>query len=445
MPEDDLAFTFDTSFFDKGIDKVMKGFSSMEDKAHIVAKGVSKGLTNVAVNLGVVVAGFKSIKTALFDMPEVGQAFGIAKDVFLKNLLFPLRKEILPLLQDMLDWVRDSRVRFVKWGNNLANIFRVVVSGVKSIISFIKRMSEQASIFAERVFGERTRSIEDIFNLVTFKLSTVIEFAGILAEDVGNMFSNVIKNLNGIGTPLGEIINNLSALFGDLLKFTVAVTDSFLLGFVPAIKDAMTPIKGISESLLSIFDSIFGSTESIKTWKGVFEGIGTVVGNTLVASFEFIDGVLNKINKTLARMKEGKLTEDLKREADISANFLTDFVKDLFGPIVYDLEEYNRKGGLFGSKKKKVDDAIITPDGKVIETNPKDTLVAIKDRKTSLKGLMQDAPRFEDSRPIDIKIDFTGMQIVLQEGGVQEGQEVATGIVEEIRDALNAEMEKFGL
>lgn len=445
MPEDDLAFTFDTSFFEKGIDKVMKGFSNMEDRAHTVAKGVSRGLTNVAVKLGIVVAGFKSIKTALFDMPEVGQAFGIAKDVFLKNLLFPLRKEIIPLLQKMLDWVRDSRVRFVKWGNTLANIFRSVVSGVKNAISFIKRISEEATVFTERIFGQRMRSIEDIFNIVTFKLATVIEFIGVLVGDIGTMFSNLIRNLDGIGTPLGEIIVNISTLFGDVLRFIVSMTDSFLLGFVPAIKEAMTPIKNISDSLLDIFNSIFGSDEKISTWKGIFEGIGTVVGDTLVASFNFIDGVLNKLNETLDRIKSGSFTEDLKNEADVSANFFLDFFKDLFGPTLYNLEEYQRRGGLHGFNKQNVDDAIITPDGKVIETNPKDTLVAIKDRKTSLDGLMRSVPRDKDNRSIDIKVDFSGMQIVVQEGGIQEGQDFAIGLVDTMRDALNGEIERFGL
>lgn len=424
--ENDLGFTFDTSFFDKGIKKVMGGFGQMETKASTVAKGVSRGLTAVVGKLGLLFAGFKSIKTALLDMPEVGQAFGIAKDVFLKNLLFPLRKEIFPLLQKMLDWVRDSRVMFVKWGANLANVFRAVVQGVKNIIGFIKRMSIVVAGFAEKIFGDRVKNINDIFNLVAFKVATVVQFVSILIDQIGGLFSGFFSGLGDVTGPLKGIIENLGEflkiftqvndeghsfktvliaigeLFGQIVGFIIQMTDKFLDGFVPAISQIMTPLTRIIEAWSDIRESIFGSTEALEKWGNLFEGLGHIIGTGILKTFEFIATVLEDIADTITAIKEFGLFNTLKGQTE-----------NLLGALG------------FGGKN---------------EGGEQSNLAALKEQDARLFPELQTA----GGNTSTTSIDFTGMNINVQNGGIEEGKEFGLGLIEQIRNEYNSEFERYG-
>ncbi len=407
---DDLAFTFDTSFFNKGIQKIMKGFSTMENRASSVAKSVSRGLMNVVGKLGIIVTGFKAIKSALLGMPEVAQAFGIAKDVFFKNLLYPLRKEIFPLLQKMLDWIRDSRVRFVKWGQHLANIFRAVVSGVKTIISFVKKMSEGVARIAEKIFGDRIKNIDEIFNLITFKIAVVIQFISILIENIGGLFSSFFSGLGDIGKPLKgiienlfnfvkifteandegnsfkEVLNTMINLFGKIVGFVVQMTDKFLDGFVPAIENIMTPIQRIVDAFDKIFEAIFGSDEQLKTWGDLFEKLGTIVGVGLLKSFEIIATIVETIADVIDSIKEIGFKETIKVGFEKTKEAVTPWIEE----AKVGVKTIWKKGLAFlrgETEIEDVDDAIIKPDGTVIKTNPKDTLIAMKDENKSFSGL----------------------------------------------------------
>jgi len=425
--EADLGFTFDTSFFDKGIKKVMGGFGQMETKASTVAKGVSRGLTAVVGKLGLLFAGFKAIKTALLDMPEVGQAFGIAKDVFLKNLLFPLRKEIFPLLQKMLDWVRDSRVMFVKWGQNLANIFRAVVQGVKNIIGFIKRMSVVVAGFAEKIFGDRIKSIDNIFNLIVFKIATAVQFVSLMVEQIGGLFSGFFSGLGNIGPSLMGIVENLGEflgiftkvndegnsfkgvltsmgkLIGEMVGFVIQMTDKFLDGFVPAISGIMTPLQNILDAWSDIRESIFGSTEALEAWGGLFEGLGNIIGTGILKTFEFIATVLGDIADTITAIKEFGFFGTLKGQT-----------QNLLGALG------------FGEKG---------------EGPEQSNLAALKEQDARLFPELQTSV----GNTSTANIDFTGMNINVQNGGIEEGRGLGAGLIEQMRNEFNSEFERYGL
>lgn len=446
--ENDLGFTFDTSFFDKGIKKVMGGFGQMEVKAATVAKGVSRGLTAVIGKLGLLFVGFKSIKTALLDMPEVGQAFGIAKDVFLKNLLFPLRKEVFPLLQKMLDWVRDSRVMFVKWGQNIANVFRAVVQGVKNIIGFIKKMSLVVAGFAEKIFGDRVKNINDLFNIIVFKVSTVIQFVSLMVEQIGGIFAGFFSGIGDIGPALMGIVKSIGDFlnifvkandqgdsFGGILKviaerigqiagFIITMTDKFLSGFVPAISGIMTPLQKIVDAWISIGNSIFGISDSIISWGPLFQTLGEIVGKGLMFYFETIATIIDKIADVIDKITASDLMGSLKAGAGNLFESLGGVIKGAIG----------------------IDDGIIKPDGTVIKTNPNDTLVALKDQDSSLSGLLSGMTSGSNSveKNISTSIDFSGMVVQVQNGGVEEGQEFAMGLIEQMRNEFNAEYERYG-
>lgn len=123
MPATDVAFTFNpdpvlgaVKRIDDGFSKMAKGFGDSSAK---MSNAVTAGILKAGAVVGALVGTFKGLGNVLKRMPEIGQVFGVAKDIFFKNFLFPIRKELLPLLQQLLDWVRDNRAMFVRWARRL--------------------------------------------------------------------------------------------------------------------------------------------------------------------------------------------------------------------------------------------------------------------------------------------------------------------------------------
>lgn len=461
MAADTLDFTFNTATFEKGIDRVMGGFRNMENTAGAVSRGINKSLRRVAAVAAGLFGSFKLIQGALKNMPEVGQAFGIARDIFTRNLLFPLRKEILPLLQRMLDWVRDNRAAFVRWGNSIANIFRSVVRGVRNVIQFVQRMSQRVAEFAERIFGDQIRNIDDTFNLITFKLAVVIQFVTILLSGIGSIFGSFIGGLGDIGPSLRGIVENLgeflrifattnqegnsfqnilesmSQLFGEISGFVIRMTDKFLDGFVPSVRDIATPIQSMVDSFDSIFNSIAGSTEQLETWGTIFEGLGRIIGDTVQFALdsiaESLDRVAERIEFITGLFDEDRTLRErlFGRDRDTGSGVLGGRARGMIDSS-QTIPETLRIEGL--------QDGILRPDGTIVKTDPRDTLVAIKDPAESFRGLGASG----NVRTFDVTVDLTGMNIVLQQGGQEQGQAFAQGLVEQIRFAWNSEFERFG-
>lgn len=420
---DDLTFGFDTSFFEKGINKVTKGLEGLQTTTQSVAKGVSKGLTAVAVKFGSVFAGVKAIQGALKNMPEIGQAFGIAKDVFLKNLLFPLRKQIFPLLQKMLDWVRDSRGMFIRWGQSIANVFKAVVSGVKTIISFIRRMSEQVAGFINNIFGTQIKNISDVFDLLTFKLATVIQFVSLILEDIGGVFTGFFGGLGDVGPSLkgiieslleflkiftqandqgdsfGGILSTLSTRFGEIVGFVVRMTDKFLEGFVPAVSQIATPLQKILDAWLGIQDAIFAATSDLLDWPSIFESLGNIVGTGIQKTFEFIATVLEDIESTINSLKDFGFVETIKAQTGNLLDTVGGAVKGFLG----------------------LDDNDTTA--------------------TAPLAAVASAVNNNQSQTQTITISPT---IIIEEGTIEAGENVATGFIGKLQSIFNSEFERGG-
>lgn len=456
---EDLSFGFDTSFFDKGIKKVTSGFSKMENTAQSVAKGVSAGIGKMVTKLGALAVGFASIRGMMAQMPEIGQVFGIAKDIFTRNFLYPLRKQVFPLLQKLLNWVRDSRVRFVKWGNILSNIFRTIVQSVKVFINVVKGMVEGLASFTKKIFGDQAQNADEVMNMISFKISVIISFLSILLQSAVEMvtsffggfadgfmsmsdgFSGLFENIAGLvaiftevnedGNSFAGVLASIGELFGKIVGFVTAMTNSFLEGFVPAIENIMTPLTEIFDAFSSIFDLIFGSEEMLKGWGDIFENIGTIIGAGIMLPLQNFADILEFIQEMITSIKEGTFFAD---------------AGDMFGGLFENLggnaaEFFGNVGGALGiGEGRRVNDAILRPDGSVIETNPQDTILAMKDENTSL-GSFSGA----SNRTVSANFDFSGMQVVVQEGGIEEGREFAGGLIDQMRTEYNREFERFGL
>ncbi len=325
MPvEADIGFSFDTDLFEDGVKRILGGMDNMKATAGRIAQGMSKGFNKVIVKIGAMFVAFKSVKRALKEIPEVGQAFGIVRDIIFKNLLFPLRKEVLPLLQKLLDWVRDNRAQFVKWGEVLANIFRAVVSGIKRVLEFAKSLSTTLMGFISNIFGESITNFEELFNLLTFKFATMIEFIrilfvplksliqpiieligdvlvgafrtaigfiegfvegfgdlGIILEDVIGLFQDIVKWLtttNKKGDSILNVFRTIGEIIGIGIRAAIETVVSFLKGFLKGVENIATPIQGIVDSIKEFIVNLTTVTEKGNSIQTIFGDIGEIFG-----------------------------------------------------------------------------------------------------------------------------------------------------------------------
>lgn len=361
MPDNDLSFTFNTKFFEQGIAKVSKGMQSLQTTANTVAKGITKGLTTMVVKIGSVVAAFKGLKGVLNQLPEIGKAFGIAKDTFLKNLLFPLRMQVLPLLQKMLDWVRDNRTTFVKWGVAITNVFRVIVSAAKRVIAAGQEIFEKISGIFKRLFGDQVKSWEEAWNILIFKLAVGAEFIGAIAQRVLGFFGELVERFGpdilslfgGIAKFIIDLAKTHWPAFEDAIFATGDLISKWMKKWLPVVGELLSDAIGFFldlwtndvipalDNLFDLFDRIFIKSKLIHAvWnlvKTAIRGIVQIFDSFIVGFSSRADDIganLESIFTTINDMIEGWL------HPDTSGNSLLTFaqkVGDLFSDIVADV------------------------------------------------------------------------------------------------------------
>lgn len=406
MPDE--TFTFNTDGFENGLKRVSKGMGQLVKNASNMAKNVSKGVVSAIAKIGLLSLAFKGIQKAISEMPEIGKAFGIAKDIISKNLLFPLRKAVFPLLQRFLDWVRDNRAMFVRWGQNLVNVFESVSGAVGQIINLGKELVSGFSGFFDRIFGSSVKNINELFNILSFKFSVAVTFITSIANEV-------LKNLAPLLDPLLD-------LFGNIFNFVTEAAGSIIGALMPALKEIIPVLTDIFKSINDIVELLFSSEDSLNTWKDVFSFLSKGIGENLLKAFKDIESIINNIKEAITFIESSIKSIISGKAFEIKAPDIGKFFRDF------------AKFSTGGFLTEKVQDVIITKKGEVIQTSPEDTIMAFK----GLGG--ERAPA-----PVNISVDFRGMQLNIQSATREEAERFSEDIVTTFRRQLTLELERTGV
>ena len=280
---EDVTLTFDPGTFQKGIEAINNGLDTMNKNFDKFSKEGTKkvqkvGLSamNLVKSLAPIGIAFLGIRKAIRQIPELGRTFSIAANIMTKQLLWPLRRELLPLLQKFLDWVRDNRSMFLRWGNAIANVFRIIKSIISGVWEFIKKFWETLSGHLETIFGRTTNSVSEMVNLILFKIASVIEFIKVMFSPLAKFFGNVM------GTIIKSVKNFLSS-------FVEGLGD---LG--PELKMIVGWIKELATWLFRAFENTNLLTKAFKILGGL---IGTVVGTAIRGLVEVIDSLITGLQK----------------------------------------------------------------------------------------------------------------------------------------------------
>lgn len=399
---DGVDFTFDPAPFLAGINKASAGLGGLLGKAGDIEKkitsGVGKAMNGLIGKVGLLFAGFKSLGAALKEMPEVGMAFGIAKDVFLKNLLWPLRQQIMPILQRMLDWTRDSRALFVRWGATVANVFGAAVTTAKVLWDVFKDLVAAVGDSFQKAFHTNFKTFDEFLNVLSFKVSAVIIYLGMASKElvadlapafdwVMNVGETVVSffvrlaqawtGANDQGKSLGTVMEKIGGAVKLIAGFIEAAAEGFEAGFLPAVRNAMTPIDSLAGSLERMLKTLgFGDKDGIR---GAFSSLGSILGTALVGTLSAVAALFDGLVTTLGTLAQLAKVVGAIFEGDWS-RVSTEW--KAIGPA-WD-EWKKRQDELWGAvlppkSSGQVHDGIITKDGKVIKTDPDDNIYAFKD------------------------------------------------------------------
>lgn len=412
--EDEAKFPFDVKGFQKAVDQMSESVSSMETKLNkfgsTMQKSVSKGIMFATAKIGLLVKGFKSV---MKNMPEIGQAFKIAGDIMSKEFFFPIRQQIMPYLQRMLDWVRDHRALFAKWGQAVADVLKTVIDVGKTLYNTFKDVVEILTNSLQKGLGTSFKSLDEFVSVLQVKIAFVTLLIGnavkAMVEKIAPTFEYIVEKgseilkffaslvsswltLNGNGDSLITVLDKVYQVFDKIVHIIGDSLAGFFEGLIPPLKNLMTPIDNITDSFLRLLN-IFGEDDN-SGLKTVFKWLGSFVGNALVIAFEelawAIDTVVVGI-QTLAQ--SGKLLTDLfsgnwsKLGEDWKAT------KDIF-------KGYGERTSATGQRQVdafkgmfSIDDGIITKKGQIIKLNPDDNIYAFKNANGIKQILDNNTPK----------------------------------------------------
>jgi len=299
-----ITLTMDVAQFEEALNKVLKGFGGMEKGMGKMSSGmVAKGMIIANVITGLAVKAGNFIKSGISSgIPEIAKTFGIAGDIIQRNLLYPLRKELIPLLQKLLNWVRDHRVMFVMMGNVIANVFRTIKQIIISFVTMFSKIWDQLAGKIEQIFGKSTQSIMDIINLVLFKIAAVVIFMQVLLEPVFSF--------------IGEMIGHILFLFNEMVKGIAEGAGDLSTNFTD-ILDAFSDIGRMVKDVL-------GDTEMLGK---AFKVLGIILGTTLKPILFMISTALSliaeQIDATVFAIKwaKAKLTGTKEEVRELEQDF----------------------------------------------------------------------------------------------------------------------------
>lgn len=372
----------------------------------------------IATGIGAAVGGVMAL---LKFIPEIGRTFMVVSNVFFKNFLWPLRKELMPILQGIMNWARDNRANFAKWGQVVANVFKVVMVIGKQFFRLLKVAGEAFMESIGSKFNGLTGTIEKTVQLVLFRVSSVLIWLSARLEPVmagiGKTFGFIVKAMKNFWTGFAEGAIGL----GDMLK---------------------TRLEPIMKRVRDIFKRMnITSSDMAKTLKllmSVYKGLGKVIGVTFVKAIELALIGIEKLFAGLEKLQKlgikagagigglfGKRSGKFSQQSDDMtawAQFAINRGKS--GGARLGFEDWQKKG-------RPVKDAIITNGGKTVLTpDPEDILIATK----NVAGLTGGGRGRGGSKDIRISFDVGGINLSGVDGG--NIQDKVVGAFDTLKDQI---------
>lgn len=260
---------FDAKGADKKIDKLGQGFANVQSGADKTAAVSAKALAFGNFLGNMLTSGFDKLMGGISQaIPALGQTLGQAGQVIMNNLFKPLSDVLLPMLRQLMNWVRDNRAGFVQLGSVISGAFLFVVSVVKQVFGIISSIF--GKFFTALTGGTKAsfKSVADVMNMILLKLAFAIQFILVLIEPV---------------------IQTIADLFLWVVRSAIVPFFEGIFEGLSGIGDAFTSVFEAFSELGKIINDLLGETGGKTEWIAtLFKGLGKIVGFVLK---NFIQGV----------------------------------------------------------------------------------------------------------------------------------------------------------
>lgn len=339
---DDVELTFNPKQFIDAIQQINSKMDAMVQNTKKSAEGMSKSMQNalygITAQVKQLIVQHIGLNAILAKIPEIGKTFEFLGNVFDRNLLWPLRKELAPYLQKVLDWARDHRNMFVKWGQTLANIFRGLVQVVKGVLEALKPIFQTFRKIFKDAFGSGVKDISDVLNILVFRV-TVVALAIVEAlYPVMNIFAKIIEVIYGLGKAFiegfsegskvlgtwSEVINGFAKSFDALMKaIGVSLGSDGFGGFYDIVKKIMFILGDLTGGALKMFIRmatdilniltalITGDSSRLPSWLIAIAQAAQTAAQYIAKPFEIlgeaITWVVDKIKEAIGYVTDSRL------------------------------------------------------------------------------------------------------------------------------------------
>lgn len=308
-----IEASFNTGKSDRGMKRFLSGFTGI-DMAQQKATRSGKSFAAVTGGMGKAATGAASLSKQMVgvaggmlafsgisgvfgmlssQMPVIGQAFSNMGRVITANLIWPMVQEVLPLVYQLTDWVRDNRTKFVQLGVVIINVFRAAKTIIGAVFSL-------GSTFADAFFGKidggtlTFKKFIDFLNFMLLKVVFLFTFLLITMEPaiaaigglLGNLFNNIIapfydgffSQMVGLGAVFQDFAGLIAMVAGDLSgafggSFPIMRTLGELIGGT---------IVGALQMLVDLGRAMYQGV-----WKPLFSGLVEGFGDAFAGAGDF--------------------------------------------------------------------------------------------------------------------------------------------------------------
>lgn len=238
-------------------DKEAPGSVPKESGGGFGALAVAKGMALYNAGVGILQRGLGAISQ---QMPFLSQSFEMAGTIFAANLVYPLAKELMPLVKEFFGWIQKNRINFVSIGTLLVSGFRIVKSVVTGAFSLIKTLWTS---MMDTIGGAKLTfsGFINYMNFLMLKVVFLFTFIQILLEPI----------FKGIGISVGWLWNN--------------VVSPFLTGFRQGFTEHLIPVLSEFGMLVKEVQDAFKLLQESGdfSWIGeAFKFIGKVIGYSVL-------------------------------------------------------------------------------------------------------------------------------------------------------------------
>lgn len=152
------------------------------------------------------------------SIPALGETLSQAGTVFFNNLFKPLSDILIPLLRDLMNWVRDNRTGFVQLGGVIAGVFRAFITIVTQVFKIVKDVFNK--FFSAITGGAKASfgSVAQFLNFLLVKIVFVIQFLLIIIEPVIMAIADLIVWLgkNVVGPFIDGFVKGFAEMLGPM-------------------------------------------------------------------------------------------------------------------------------------------------------------------------------------------------------------------------------------